>query len=157
MLHVTTSKDSCPGSLRYAIDKANRSSKSFIIEITPKVEGDIILNSEIKITSNIRIINKTGCKLTISGSDERLFHILAPSTRTIIESPENKIVLTGGNSCKNGGGICVDNPNHTLILSNITIKNNKALKGGGIFSLGKVILISSKVKFNECKSQGGGI
>jgi predicted outer membrane repeat protein len=158
MLHVTTSKDSCPGSLRYAIDKANRLNKPIIIEITPKVNEDIVLNAEIRIKSNIRIINKTGRILTISGDNgERLFHILAPSTRTIFESPENKIILTGGNSCRNGGAISVDNPKNTLILSNITIKHNKAVKGGGIFSLGKVILNSSKVKLNEALSQGGGI
>lgn len=89
-LSVTTAKDSVPGSLRYAIDKANRSTSPVDIEITSYVKEDLVLTGgEIKISSNFRIVNRTGRDLTITlpkDLDERLFNILPSSTRTIVQS-----------------------------------------------------------------------
>jgi predicted outer membrane repeat protein len=159
IFYVTTSEDCVPDSLRYKIDEANRSSKPIIIEINEQICSDIILlTSEIKISSNVRIINSTGHDLTISiKSKERLFHILPSSTKTIFESSEHKFILTGGNPCSNGGAILIDSPDHTLILDGVTINNNKAIKGGAVYTSGKVILNSSIITFNEALIQGGAI
>lgn len=157
---VTNSNDSVKGSLRYAIDKANKNNCLCNIKITPEViESTIVLTGgEIKILGNIKISNKTGKDLTIlAGEEERLFHILPSSTRTIFESSKYKLILKGGNPKVNGGAINVNSSLNTLILDGVTISHNKAVKGGGIYTNGKLILNSSIVKKNEALSQGGGV
>lgn len=159
IIHVTTSEDSVPGSLRYAIDKANKVNHLVVIEITSKVCDNIVLTGgEIRILKNIKIINETGRNLTISTKDdERLFHILHSSRQTIFESSDYKLSLKGGKSKLNGGAIQVASSSHTLILNGVTVSRNKAVKGGGIYTNGKIILNSSKIKSNKALSQGGGI
>lgn len=160
IFYVTTSNDSVSGSLRYVIDKANHSNCPAEIVITPDVCKSMILSGgEIKISSNLRVVNKTGRDLTIIGGDfeERLFNILPSSTRTIFESSNTKLFLSGGKAKTNGGTILVNSPSHVLILDGIVVSGNRAVKGGGIYTAGRIILNSSTVRLNQAFSQGGGI
>jgi predicted outer membrane repeat protein len=162
---VTTSQDSIPGSLRYAINQANLSSNlspnllSKIIIKPLHISQIVLTNGEIVISSNIKLINATNNDLTIKATDNnRLFHIISPSFYFKIGSLCHKLILSNGSINANGGAIYVEPSNHNLILKNVIITNNTAKRaGGGIHTQGNVTLFSSIVISNMANTQGGGI
>ena len=161
ILFVTTAKDSVPGSLRDAINKANSFSNTIII-IKKSVGDRIVLKyGEIDITSNIKLINKTKNDLTICSKkqNQRLFHIFSSAQVLEITScNDKKMFLSGGKHDLNGGAFYIESDSHQLILNNVVISGNAALgSGGAIYTFGSVTLLSSIVELNEAGVQGGGI
>lgn len=159
---VTTNKDSGPGSLRCAISEANGNDNSIII-IEPSVGNHIVLTEgSLTIKSNMIIVNKTHCDLTISQKCLRkrnsIFHVSNPTASFELSSAgENKIILKNGKNI-NGGAIYSDVPDAKLILNNVILSHNRAKKyGGALYSLGHVTLTSCLITENKAGSQGGGI
>jgi predicted outer membrane repeat protein len=166
IIFVTTHLDSIPGSLRYAINKANTSqSKLSIIIIKPLESNQIILtDGQIIISSNIKLVNASNSDLIIQSqydvnNQQRIFEIVAPSNFVeIVSKCQKHIILSNGSTNENGGAIMVEQSNHLLLIKNVIIKNNNAnASGGGIYTNGNVTLIRSIVLSNSAGSQGGGI
>lgn len=164
---VTNNLDAGPGSLRDAINQANASlSPRSLVIIKPLKPNKITLNSEIIISSNIKIVDETesdpfSCHadpLRISGNNlNRIFHIIGPVTRTKIVSRNPSIILEKGQTLDKGGAIYVESSPHELVLKYVTITDSQANLGGGIFTQGKVTLLYSHITLNKAQSQGGGI
>ena len=157
MFTVTTSQDSVPGSLREVISRANLVPKA-VVSILPSVGSKIILtDGEITIKTNLKLVNRTKNNLVIypSGS-QKIFHVTSPSKLVEITSLTHSLLLLDGEGDK-GGAIFVDVPNHYMILRGITLSKNKAILGGAIFTLGRVVLDRSIIERNQAESQGGGI
>lgn len=162
-IYVTNNADSGVGSLRDAINQANLITNNVVkIIIKPLTKNHIKLtSSELKISSNIRLVNQTNKDLKISSNaiNQRIFHVLSTSSLLKISSKcDRKIIISGSKIDTNGGAIYVESPAHELILKNVIVINNQAiLSGGGIYTLGKVTLISSCIESNKAGVQGAGI
>lgn len=153
IIYVTNNNDNGSGSLREAVEKSNNFSFSrIIINEHLRSSSKIILLSEIIISSNLEIINENK-DLIIINKNGRIFHIISPSCKTKISS----LTLTQCHIESNGGSIMVENSENELILEHVNISHCSSYQGGGIYTNGKIILISSKIYCNEAKSQGGGI
>ena len=154
-IFVTSSNDSGPGTLRKAIEQSNLLPKSLII-LKPSVGHKINLQSELLVSSNVKIINNTQSDLTITSS-ERIFHVTAPSQLFELWSPCQRIILREG-SAENGGAIYVETSDHHLKLDNTILKDNRATtSGGAIYTLGKLSMKFSLVAENVAGFQGGGL
>ena len=165
--------DGPSGSLRSAITQANQSGDaSDTIVITPKVKGSIALNAgELTIDTSLTIMNRSGAPIEISQttSGARVFEVSSNATRVNIggRSAREMLTIDGGNvSSGNGGGILVDNAANVLTLSHVNLTGNSAgsaassdasQNGGGIDSLGRVVLVQSHVGGNQTSGNGGGI
>lgn len=166
-IYVTTSLDLGPGSLREAINQANLHLDQVTkIIIKPCVGNHIKLTTgELKIVSDIKLLNNTGGNLTISSEtvDQRIFNISQASKLLSIKSSKgNKIILNNGRTNllePNGGAIYIKSSStHELLLNDVTISNNEAIgSGGGIYTSGRVTMVSSSIKNNKAGAQGGGI
>jgi len=156
---VTTSEDSVPGSLRAAINEANKLPYATIVILPPVGSLILLSDGELVVTSNIKIINKTRFQVAIKpnpcqiGQGQRIFHIFSPSELFELVG----IQLSRGHA-QDGGAIHVESPDHKLILKDVIISNNKANRlGGGIHTIGKVRAIRSLIKENQAGLQGAGI
>ena len=171
--NVTNCNNSGSHSLRDVINIINSlhiTSESSTIIIKPSAGPKIILTSELEIKSDIKIINQTGEDLTITTSTQnRIFHVSPLVQKFSIESSSDndiycninknlpKVILSNGSS-DFGGAIHVSSLSNKLTLKNVIIKNNIATNsGGGIFTLGTIKLINSKITKNQAGSQGAGI
>lgn len=161
LILVNTAKDSVPGSLRSAINKANQLGGATII-LQPSVGDSIVLkDGELEITSNIRLLNRTGHNLTISPkhATQRILSVSGEATLLELKSEKTtQLILSRGNVDDHGGAIKIDSTNHQLILIRVTIAHNTATgSGGGIYTAGRVIAIHSTIQENRAGCQGGGI
>lgn len=163
---VTNNLDSGPGSLRDAINQANASlSLRSVVIIKPIKPNKIVLNTEIIISANIKIVDETDSDpfsrddhLRISGNNlNRIFHIIEPAVVTKIVSKNPTLILEKGQTLDRGGAIYVEPSLHELILKYVTITESQANLGGAIFTQGKVTLLYSHITLNRAQSQGGGI
>ncbi|MAT98824.1 MAG: hypothetical protein CL608_16900 [Anaerolineaceae bacterium] len=62
-----------------------------------------------------------------------------------------------GNSAGSIGGGIVNYANDTFTATNSLIANNDAVQGGGVYSIGEVILTDSTVQGNTAETIGGGV
>ncbi len=171
-----------PGSLRWAILRANRSpSRNPIVEITPSVGGSITLRAgELRISNGLTIENAERAAVTIQQAtrNSRVLHILAnPRSKFVTvtgQESASPIILTGGRIHNgNGGGILVDNPQNVLTLQYASVVGNSAAEvrnpllgargnGGGIYSSGTLTLDHATVSgnialgINNASGHGGG-
>ncbi len=171
-----------PGSLRWAIVRANRSpSRNPVVEINPSVGGSITLHAgELRISNGLTIENAEGAPVTIRQAtrNSRVLHVLAnPRTKFVTvtgQEPASPITLTGGRvRNSNGGGILVDNPNNVLALQYVSVIGNSAAEtrnpllgnkgnGGGVYSKGTLTLDHATVSgnialgINNASGHGGG-
>ncbi len=136
--------ENVPGSLRNAV-----SQEGAIIFIDPKIK-EITLKSELVIQTDLKIIS-WGNLILKAGPRSRLIRVDKAKRLTLIG-----LTLTGGKS-ERGGAILVQDPENTLILEGCQVTRNVSVRGGGIYSRGKVILRSSSVDDNLAYQQGGGI
>jgi hypothetical protein len=172
-----------PGSLRWAIAKANRSQdQPSTVEITAAAGPTIALRAgELRISNNMTIENGAGRPVTIlqTTPNSRVVHILpAPQSLAVTingESAASPITLTGGNVRNgNGGGILVDNLRNNLDLQFVNVVANSVAQvtgpktgskgnGGGIYSKGSVTLENSNVLnnnahgLNSASGHAGGV
>jgi CSLREA domain-containing protein len=161
-------------SLREAIKLANAQPGADVIEFAPGLatpRGAILKLTlgELKITDSLAINGPTLGTLVLdaSGSDPtrekrgdgtRLFNIepLASPTAAAapIEASISNLTLTNGDEDEDGGAIRAVGQ---LTLSNMQIKNNLALRGGGVFVEGDLTLQKSTFMGNHAKDAGGAI
>ena len=163
ILYVTNNNDKGEGTLRDAINKANKFKEGTTNIIIKNIDDNIIkIKSPFIITSNITLRNETENKLIIKAIDKtNIFYIREePSVRLYTFKIESQypIKLSKGKSKTNGGAILVDSPHHELILENVKLSKNKAVdSGGSIYSKGNITIISGKLNSNEAGIQGGAI
>lgn len=161
IIFVTTAQDNVNGSLRDAFRKANLlpNQLSRIIIKPLCVDCIDLVNGEIIVLSNIKLVNSTNKDLTIRATNnQRLFHVISPSIYFKIVSQCHFITLTNGSTVASGGAIYVEPSSHSLILKNVIITKNIAKRaGGGIYTQGNITLISSTIAENMANTQGGGI
>ena len=158
-----------PGSLRRAVERANRSSSPDpVVEITSAAGSAIALHAgELRIRASLTIENASGAPVAIrqDAPNARVAHVVAGPRATAVtitgESAASALTLTGGNVRNgNGGGILVDNPQNTLTLAYVNLEGNAAAQvrnprlgtggnGGGIYSRGTVTLDHSIVSSNR--------
>ena len=171
-----------PGSLRWAITRANRSlSQNPLVEITPSAGGSINLHAgELRISAGLTIENAEGAPVTIRQAtpNSRVLHVLANRRTRFVtvtgQGPASPLTLTGGRVRNaNGGGILVDNPQNVLTLQYVNVVGNFVAEvsnpllgaqgnGGGIYSKGTLTLdhaaVSGNTAFgiNNASGHGGG-
>ncbi|MEJ1931239.1 Calx-beta domain-containing protein [Nostoc sp. NIES-2111] len=180
ILTVTTTADQNDGdindkqnlSLRDAILIANANPNTdYEIQLTGGTTYNLTSNGvnedaaltgdlDIKSRSNVLYIVSVGGKATIDASgllnSDRVFQVLDGGQLSL-----RNVVVTGGNTSSNGGGIRVDS-NAALDLYNSTVTGNKVSgsysDGGGIYNDGVVSLRNgSTVSNNIASYEGGGI
>jgi uncharacterized delta-60 repeat protein/CSLREA domain-containing protein len=175
-LTVTKTADTNDGvcnsdcSLREAIAAANANVESSQINFDAQIFGvpqTITLSSdELVIADNHRLtINGTGANLlSISGNNQsRVFRINRDAVVLI-----KGLTILGGNGAGdfgggNGGGIYVspNGSNTMLTLDDVTVRNNRALAGGGIYIFGAATVNINNSTFTENTATynygGGGI
>jgi hypothetical protein len=155
---VTNSTDNLmPGSLRYAITRANLpGNDGSTVELTPQVTSPILLtNGELPINASMTIRNDSGAPLEIrqKTAGARVFHVAGPRALDVaVTGLTGAVTIDGGSVHDNGGGFLVDNPLNTLTLTDVEVVGNSAAggpkgggNGGGIFSRGAVVLLGSGV------------
>ena len=149
-IHVTTTADSGPGSLRQAINDA---AAGDTIDFNLSYAATITLTSgELLINKNLTINGPGASNLTVSGNNaSRVFHLTPPATVTI-----SWLTITKGNS-NGGGGILSEEAPFTL--NDCVISNNKAVSGGGILNLyeSSWTMTNCTVSNNTATVEGGGI
>ena len=153
---VLNTNDSGAGSLRQAIQDANASPGSDIIDFGVGVTGTITLTSgELLITDCLFIDGPGATKVAVSGNAaSRVFHVGPGIDVTIAGLTVTNGHVSGFNW---GGGIF--NDSGTLTVSNCTVSGNSAFNGGGITSTGGAMLsvIASTINGNSAANSGGGI
>ncbi|MBI5715227.1 MAG: CSLREA domain-containing protein, partial [Chloroflexi bacterium] len=141
-----TSSNTC--TLRAAIMQANTSGGNKVISLpsgtyTLSLTGaneDAASTGDLDIIADVRIIGTGSGKVIVSGSSDRVFHIIGSVTATI-----TNVMIQNGNLVFQGGGI-YNAGNLTLV--NVTVKNNSANNGGGIYNTGTLTLTNSTVSGN---------
>jgi len=115
---------------------------------------------DIKTRNNVLYIGAfDGQKATIDASgllnSDRVFHVLSIGRLSL-----QNVVVTGGLSTSEGGGIKVESTGF-LDLYNVTVRNNQGRSGGGIYNLGITYLSHGSSVINNSVSgagpSGGGI
>ncbi len=156
---VTNPNDSGPGSLRQAIaDAASGDTINF------GITGTITLTSgELAITKNLTISGPGAANLAISGNNaSRVFYVNGGAvTISGLTVQNGRASASGGYPFIRGGGIFHEDHAHTLTLNNVIVQNNLAPSslaiGGGIYTLGTMMLNNVTVNNNTSEGDGGGI
>jgi hypothetical protein len=157
---VTSTADSGPGSLRYALASAADGDTIDASSIT----GTILLtNGELLVTNSVDIVGPGPDLLAVSGNrspwranGSRVFHV-APSNTVIISS----LTVTNGGGPEIGGGIY--NDHSMLVVTNCVVTDNSAASpGGGIYNDGEsfasatLTVVNSTLTGNRGCCDGGG-
>ena len=158
---VTNLNDSGSGSLRDAIDQANRSSGADSVTFNSGLNGTITLSSgEIAIFDALTISGPGASRLTLSGaSTSRIFRI-GPQAGTpdVFATSISGLSFVAGNSTDEGGAIFVDDSN--LSVTDCVFRNNTAQRGGGLYAFpsASTTLALHRTRFdnNTANSDGGG-
>jgi predicted outer membrane repeat protein len=165
---VTNLLDSGAGSLRSAISQANLAGQG-VVNFATGLNGTISLNSELPITSNLRIDDSAATggtgphKITVSAphSGGRDFDIIGGVHVSFIGDPVTSttgFIIQGGSNVNNGGGIVAFSPQSSVTLVGVDVRNNSATgSGGGIFVFGSLGIYNSTVESNTALFNGGGI
>jgi serine/threonine protein kinase len=178
---VTTLKDDGPGSLRWAITRAEAGS---IITFDPSLGKSMILltSGDLTFIKNMTIRGPGAQTLAISGGKSGfIIHVLPGVTIDIFNLSfinsdtgkrgvgfiENEGTLTitnsiiSGNTSSNLGGGILNTSEGKLILTNSTVSRNRSQYGSGIYSdsVGELTLtlIDSTISENVASQNGGGI
>jgi predicted outer membrane repeat protein len=173
---VTNLLDNGVGSLRAAIGQANTAGQG-IIDFAPHLNGTISLQSEIQISSVLRVdasvaTGNTGphrIGIAAPKAGGRIFELAKGATPagvhvTLIGDPngarpvQTGIVLEGGNHVEVGGAILAVSAQATIDCVGCDFRNNSATAmGGAIFTLGSVGLYSTTIESNTAVVAGGGV
>lgn len=152
--NVTSAADSGPGSLRAAITAANASPGAATITLSPDLIGQtILLATELPvITNSLTLRGFEGVKL-MSGGSARVLAVDADGKTVTLSD----LIITGGTSSQNGGGILLSAG--TLNLERCIISNSTSSASGGGLAIqaGTAILIDCWITDCSAQANGGGI
>lgn len=129
---VTSSADDGPGSLRDAIQQANKNPDPDRIEIAPTVSGPILLNSQLPTLLG---------ELTIAGPDPDARATIARNPDA--ETPEFRIITIEKDA--------------NVALNSLVLSGGRESLGGGVFNAGILSLEFSTVTGNSARFKGGGV
>ncbi|GAB6097407.1 hypothetical protein JCM14469_36610 [Desulfatiferula olefinivorans] len=156
LLTVTNGSDAGPGSLRQTvIDASDGDTIAFTLGSDP-----IVLNSgPVEITRALTlegIDQATGDSVIVdAGGGSRVF-IIAPGIGKTVTV--NDLVITGGYTQDQGGGIYFTGPIATLNLNRCSIRGNRSESGGGLYINGGTVTIrNTTLSGNTASFYGGGI
>ena len=139
-MSTITVNDGMDNTLRECLNKGNK----LILNNNMKIN----IHSEFLIKDNVEI---DGNGSTLIAKNCRHFNIKKGATLTL-----KNLILTNGKE-NFGGSIYSNLPTNTIILNNVEILNNEAMYGGGIFTLGSLIVENSRINNNIAQKQGGGL
>jgi hypothetical protein len=150
---VTNTDDDGSGSLREAIASA---APGDTIAFSLTYPATITLTSgELTIAKNLTIDGPGADQLAISGDDaSRVFHISSG------EVTLNDLKVTQGTAASyvSGGGIYIVNSSTAVTLTQVSIVDNSAGDGGGIYlESGSLVVEGGQVISNTATASGGGI
>lgn len=157
---VTTTADSGAGSLRDALDQANRTIGADTIAFASGLTGTIALSGgAIDIFDAVTINGPGATRLRLSGNNaSRIFRIGPTEPGNVFATAISGLSLTDGSSADEGGAIFVDDSN--LTISNCAFRNNSAQRGGGLYAFpsGSTTLTLRATRFenNGASADGGG-
>jgi predicted outer membrane repeat protein len=129
---VTSAADTGPGTLRDAIEQANRVPReAHVISIAPEVSGPIVLNGALPtLIGEVELAGPEGSRVPVVRS-------------SVPETPEFRL-LTVGETAK-------------VTVENLAFSGGQAQFGGGILNDGQLNLLFSEVSGNVAGAKGGGI
>jgi predicted outer membrane repeat protein len=164
---VTNLNPSGLGSLPFEVNQANLAGQG-VVNFASGLNGTIGLNSEIAITSNLRIDTSVATggtgphSITIAAphSGGRDFDIIGGVHVSFIGDSVTPptFIIQGGSNVLDGGAIVAFSPQSSITLVGIDVRNNSATgSGGGIFTLGSLGIYNSVVESNTALFNGGGI
>ena len=151
-----------------AINQANLAGQG-VVNFAAGLNGTISLNSELPITSNLRIDDSVATggtgphKITVAAphAGGRDFDIIGGVHVSFIGDPVTSttgFIIQGGSNVGNGGGIAAFSAQSSITLVGIDVRNNSATgSGGGIFVFGSLGMYNSTVESNTALFNGGGI
>lgn len=152
--------DAGSGSLRDAVDQANRTAGTDTVSFNAGLNGTITLSSgEIEIFDALSILGPGATRLSINGGNaSRIFRIGPSVGAASFATTLNGLTLSHANSTDEGGAIFVDDSD--LTVENCVLRNNTALRGGGLYAFpnGSTQLVIRNTRFenNTASSEGGG-
>jgi hypothetical protein len=163
---VTNTSDSGAGSFRDAITQANANPGADTIAFSNSTAGGAVnfydgTQHTISLLTTLPFVTDL---VTISGPGSELLTIrrdstaLAPFGVLYLNSPGtisiSGMTVSGGSGSGNGGGI---HNNATLMLTDVTLRQNTANLGGGLYSAAPVTLTDCTAVDNRASSRGGGV
>lgn len=159
---VTTLNDTGPGSLRDAIDQANRSAGTDTVNFAAGVSGSIVLASGvIEVFDSLTLNGPGATRLSLSGNQSsRILRIHRAATRApeILDVSVAGLSFANASSSEEGGAIFVDDAN--LIVTDCVFRDNVAQRGGGLYAFpnGSTTLTLRRTRFdnNTANIDGGG-
>ncbi|NEO87682.1 MAG: CHAT domain-containing protein [Spirulina sp. SIO3F2] len=123
-------------------------------EINFNVSGSINLASEIQWSTANLTIDGVGQTVVLDGGGAgRVFHVLGGATNTTIKN----VTIQNAVIAAPGGGILMDVGAGALTLDGVTLQNNTASLGGGVFSFADVSINHSTITNNMASANGGGL
>ena len=154
-----------PLTLRSAIINANSNpGADTIVFSSTAVHGSVpigggTVTSEMLITDHVTIdgdgviVLAPGPHILDANGNSRIFNI-DNSSASVIDVTIKNMVLKGGNASDSGGGAI--NNAENLTLDTVTVDDNSAFLGGGVFSLGSLQVIDSTISANTATGNNGG-
>lgn len=157
---VANLNDSGSGSLRDAIDQANRSAGADSITFSPGVIGTIVLSTgAIDIFDELSINGPGASRLTVTGNGTtRIFRIGPVGGSASFATTISGLTLANASTPDEGGAVFVDDS--SLTVDGCVFRNNSAQRGGGLYAFptGSTTLTLRNTRFetNTASAEGGG-
>lgn len=158
--NVTTTADSGSGSLRDAIDQANRAPGADTITFAAAVTGTITLASgAIDIIDALRVTGPGAARLSLSGNDiSRIFRIDPTTPEAVVAVEISGLSFIDGHSSDEGGAIFAEDSD--LTITDCIFRSNGAQRGGGLYAFPTtsttLTLRNSRFENNTASADGGG-
>lgn len=145
--NLNTSVDGCsPGA---AVDTITIPGGTFTLSVAG-INEDFAATGDLDLTESVNL-NGAGAGTVINANGiDRVFHIVSGAANLA------SLTISGGSTPGNGGGINV-NSIATLTLNNVTLSNNTATDGGGLYNAGNGTLNNTTFSANTAISDGGGL
>ena len=153
---VTDTRD--PFGIKSDDDQYHLGSGTYKLGANTYISGTISVDAGKTVTIDLNGKSLDRCLQSV-GKTGSVINVWKGGKLTIIDSsPTGGGTITGGFTANRGGGIYCDGK---LTLNNVTIENNSAPKGGGIFGAeSSEVTISGRTKINRNTARdenGGGI
>lgn len=158
--NVTTTSDSGAGSLRDAIDQANRTAGADTVTFAANVTGTITLTGgAIDVLDAVRVVGPGAQRLSISGNNvSRIFRVDPAVDEEVIAVGISGLSFINGHSDDEGGAIFANDSDLTIESS--TFRSNSATRGGALYVFPAMsttlTLRDTRFESNTAVSDGGG-